>query len=178
MVMLVEFMRPKRGLCVARGDWEMCAHGVAIMGFCVIRTKMSRGKNEATKGGCTKRGNKGWTGTLETIGKGELIADIWGKRGSTYGKTGVCRRIQTKGGRERLVRTLNVCEFELTHRGLHGKLLVLLVTMLNVIELSLTGLTRGIAADGALYVTAFKLVQTRRGLALAAHTEAHLEGLI
>lgn len=61
---------------------------------------------------------------------------------------------ETKGGRECLVRMLNVFEFELTHRGVHGGLLV---TVVSVIELSLTGLTQGLAADGALYVIAFKL---------------------
>ena len=29
--------------------------------------------------------------------KRELISDVWGKRGATYGEEGACRRIQKKG---------------------------------------------------------------------------------
>ena len=37
------------------------------------------------------------TGRMLARGLGELISDIWGKRGATYGEKGVCRRIQKKG---------------------------------------------------------------------------------
>ena len=50
-------------------------------------------QGEASRRGCTRSGSFGRPSAL----KRELISDISGKRGATYGEKGVCRRIKKKG---------------------------------------------------------------------------------